>query len=223
MIGSAPTEASAVTKVSAFRAPCVDTPSRLWNIQKKLLFTCRAKSAPAPMARPTTTDATPRVPSTGFQDAGRCDRRDRDRADREVQQCRDQPGQHDRHDDGSPGLGREQAAELLVEVGSADDRAQRAADARDQQDLTGRLEAAGDRLVRAFAAQVVPGEEVGVQHAGEEGEDRVAEEGDERRADAGGVGDRPGGDEHQRPRTGSSESPSEGVASSPSFSRSAIS
>ena len=45
--------------------PWVVSLSSVWNIQKKLLFTCSANSAPEPMARPSTTAGTSMPPNIG--------------------------------------------------------------------------------------------------------------------------------------------------------------
>jgi hypothetical protein len=53
-------DANAVTRVSALNVPSVVSPSSEWNIQKKLLFTCKANSAPEPIAKPSNTGGTSR-------------------------------------------------------------------------------------------------------------------------------------------------------------------
>jgi uncharacterized protein len=58
-------DANAVTRVSALNVPSVVSPSSVWNIQKKLLFTCKANSAPEPIAKPSNTGGTSRLPNTG--------------------------------------------------------------------------------------------------------------------------------------------------------------
>src|SRR5215216_6282239 len=64
-IGSDTSEATEVATVRVLRLPLVDRPSSALNIQKKLLLTWRANSAPEAMASPTTTGATLREPRIG--------------------------------------------------------------------------------------------------------------------------------------------------------------
>jgi hypothetical protein len=59
------TDANALTRVSAFNVPSVVSPSSVWNIQKKLLFTCNANSAPEPTAKPSTTVGTSTLSNIG--------------------------------------------------------------------------------------------------------------------------------------------------------------
>src|SRR5215212_4930936 len=148
-IGSDTSEATDVATVRVFKLPLVDRPSRALNIQKKLLLTWSANSAPDAMASPTTTGATLREPRIGARMPAAVGG-DRYRSDRQVQHCCDEPRQQDGYQHGCADIGRKQAAKHLVKAGLADHRAQRAADASDQQDLTSGVKALVHRLAGAF-------------------------------------------------------------------------
>ena len=57
------TDAIEVTRVSDLSVPWVVSPSKVSNIQRKSLFTCKANSAPEPMANPSSTVGTSMLPS----------------------------------------------------------------------------------------------------------------------------------------------------------------
>jgi hypothetical protein len=63
--GSETTAPREVARVRVFMLPLVERSSRVVNIQKKLLLTCRANIAPEAMARAITTGSTPRESTTG--------------------------------------------------------------------------------------------------------------------------------------------------------------
>lgn len=85
-------DANAVTRVSALNVPSVVSPSSVWNIQKKLLFTCNANSAPEPMAKPSTTVGTSRLPNIGASMPAAVMAGNRDRTYGKVQNSRYKPG-----------------------------------------------------------------------------------------------------------------------------------
>ena len=142
--GSETTEPSEVASVSVFRLPLVERSSRVLNIQKKLLLTCRANIAPDAMASAMTTGSTPSEPTIGAmipaaviaptetEPIAKCSTAAISQASRMLMIDR------------RVLVDGEQVLERLVHAGLGDDGAERAADAGDEQDLAGGVEAGGE-------------------------------------------------------------------------------
>ena len=122
-IGSDTTEATDVATVRVLRLPLVDRPSSALNIQKKLLLTWSANSAPDAMRKSDDDRGHIEGAEDRCDDAGCGDGGDRHRSDRQVQHCCDEPGQQDGEEHGCADISRKEAAKRLVQICLADHRA----------------------------------------------------------------------------------------------------